>query len=45
MGHGRCVDGGSGACNGATYVSADPSNAPVATAWYDAAAQPGAWSP
>ena len=40
----RCVDGGSGACNGQTYVSADPANAPAQTPWFNANAQWSGWS-
>ena len=40
----RCTDGGSGACAGRTYVSADPPGAPVATGWHNAGADPREWS-
>lgn len=40
----RCVDGGSGACAGVTYIAADPANTPAATTWQDANAQSTGWS-
>lgn len=41
----QCVDGGSGACAGQTYVSADPTNTPASTSWFNANAQSNGWSP
>ncbi|MBV8602351.1 MAG: hypothetical protein JO359_12370, partial [Candidatus Eremiobacteraeota bacterium] len=40
----RCVDGGSGACGGQTYVNADPANAPASTLWSNANAQSDGWT-
>jgi hypothetical protein len=40
-----CADGGTGRCAGQAYVSADPANAPSATPWFNANAQPRGWSP
>jgi hypothetical protein len=40
----QCIDGGTGACAGVRYVSADPTNTPSATPWYNVGAQGNGWS-
>ena len=40
----QCIDGGSGACGGVRYVSADPSGVATSTPWFNGDAQAAAWS-